>query len=155
VVERVVSVERVITAPPERIFDLLADPSQHARFDGSGTVQRYRGEAQRLQLGATFSMSMRVGVPYVIRNTVVEFEEGRLIAWRHFGRHIWRYRLEPVPEAEGGGTRVTESFDWSGALWPQGIELLGYPKRHPAAMEATLEGLAAASEDELPAGPPG
>ena len=53
-------------------------------------------------------MSMKIGVPYSISNTVVEFEEGSVIAWQHFGRHIWRYRLEPVP----GGTTVTEEFDY-------------------------------------------
>lgn len=37
---------------------------------------------------------------------------------------------------------MTESFDWSTALWPKGIELLGYPRRHPAAMEGTLHRLA-------------
>jgi hypothetical protein len=40
-------------------------------------------------------------------NTVEEFEEGRRIAWRHAGRHRWRYILTPVE----GGTQVTEEFD--------------------------------------------
>ena len=83
-------------------------------------------------------MSMKIGVPYSISNTVVEFEEGRLIAWRHFGRHIWRYRLEPV----AGGTTVTEEFDYRKALSPQVLELLQYPTRHRADMEKTLERLA-------------
>ena len=30
------SVERVIPAPPEKIFDLLADPAKHPLIDGSG-----------------------------------------------------------------------------------------------------------------------
>ena len=45
------------------------------------------------------------------------------IAWQHFGRHRWRYTLEPVD----GGTRVTETFDWSTALAPWFIEKIGYP----------------------------
>ena len=32
------SVERVIAAPPEKIFDLLADPARHHDIDGSGSV---------------------------------------------------------------------------------------------------------------------
>ena len=32
-----VSVERTISAPADKIFDVLADPNQHAVIDGSGT----------------------------------------------------------------------------------------------------------------------
>ena len=83
-------------------------------------------------------MDMRLGVPYRVRNTVVEFEEDRLIAWRHFGGHIWRYRLDPVD----GGTDVTEEFDYRKALSPWFIELMGYPKRHEPETERTLGRLA-------------
>ncbi len=139
--ERVVSVSRVIKASPEVIFDLLADPARHAEIDGSGTVQQARGESNRLELGSKFGMDMKLGpLPYRMENTVAEFEENRLIAWHHPGKHRWRYELEPVD----GGTRVTESFDWSTAPKPvqKFIELMGYPKKHPASMEATLERLA-------------
>ena len=33
------SVERVIAAPPETIFAIIADPKRHHEFDGSGTVR--------------------------------------------------------------------------------------------------------------------
>ena len=137
--ERVVSVSRVIKASPEAIFDVLADPARHGEIDGSGMVQNVRGESKRLELGSTFGMDMKLGpLPYRISNKVVEFDEGRLIAWAHFGGHRWRYELEPAD----GGTKVTESFDWSTARIPKAIELMGYPKQHPANMEATLERLA-------------
>ncbi len=35
------SVERVIPAPAEKIFDLLADPSRHREIDGSGSVRDF------------------------------------------------------------------------------------------------------------------
>ena len=137
--ERVVSVSRVINASPEAIFDVVADPARHGEIDGSGMVQNVRGESKRLELGSTFGMDMKFGpLPYRISNKVVEFDEGRLIAWAHFGGHRWRYELEPVE----GGTNVTESFDWSTARIPKAIELMGYPKQHPANMEATLDRLA-------------
>jgi len=135
---RVVSVERVIQAPPEKIFDLLADPTQHPRFDGSDTVKAARGDPVRLSLGAQFSMDMRMGVPYRIRNTVVEFEDGRRIAWQHPAHNVWRYELEPVD----GGSRVRESFDWTNGRGRKVIELMGVPKKNRKAMEATLERLA-------------
>lgn len=145
--ERVVSVSRVIHASPEAIFEVLADPARHSEIDGSGMVQHLRGESERLELGSKFGMDMKMGLlPYRVTSTVVEFEDNRLIAWAHFGKHRWRYQLEPVAENDGGGTKVTESFDWSTSMSPKAIELMGYPKKHPANMEATLERLAAVVE---------
>lgn len=137
--DRVVSVSRVIKASPEAIFDVLADPTRHSDIDGSGMVQNVRGESKRLAMGSKFGMDMKMGpVPYRISNTVKEFDENRRIAWAHFGKHRWRYELEPID----GGTKVTESFDWSTSALPKAIEMMGYPDKHPASMEATLERLA-------------
>lgn len=136
--DRCESTSRVIAAPADAIFDLLADPAAHARFDGSGSVRAARpGGPARLSLGATFGMQMRIGIPYRIKNTVVEFDEGRLIGWRHLGGHVWRYILEPV----AGGTKVTEEFDWGRSHLPWAIRAVGYPARNLRAMEATLERL--------------
>lgn len=116
----VVTVERVVHATPEAIFDLLADPSRHREIDGSGTVRDVRGTPTgRVGLGDRFGMSMKMGVPYAMESTIVEFEENRRIAWRTtgptrvgrlFGGRIWRYELEPVDD----GTLVRESWDISG-----------------------------------------
>jgi uncharacterized protein YndB with AHSA1/START domain len=112
----VVSVERIIAAPPEAIFDLLADPARHRDIDGSGTVREAKAGHQRLQLGDRFGMSMKMGMPYSMVSTVVELEDNRRIAWqtrgpgplgRHVAGRIWRYELEPVDE----GTLVRESWD--------------------------------------------
>lgn len=135
---RQVSVSRTIPAPPAAIFAILSDASRHAEIDGSGTVKGARTAGpQPLQLGTRFGMDMKVVTPYRITNEVVEFEQDRLIAWRHFGGHRWRYELTPVE----GGTQVTETFDWSTSRAPWFIELMGYPKKHPPAMAATLERL--------------
>lgn len=134
---RRVSASKVIAAPADAIFDVLADPSRHCEFDGSDSVLAAKGNPPRLTLGAKFGMKMRIGLPYTIKNTVVEFEEGRRIAWRHFGRHIWRYELEPVD----GGTKVTETFDYAPALWPWLLERTGAPKKNAASIDATLERL--------------
>src|SRR5579884_3278253 len=76
------TVERVIAAPPEAIFRLLADAGSHARIDGSGTLKGAKEPSQQLTLGSRFGMSMRQGVPYSVVNEVVEFEDNRRIAWR-------------------------------------------------------------------------
>lgn len=112
------SVQRLIPSPPEPIFDLLADPAGHAAIDGGGTVRSARSGGRRLGPGDRFGIEMKLGVPYSTRNTVVEFEENRLIAWQTtasgvlglvLGGRIWRYQLDPVD----GGTLVTESWDLS------------------------------------------
>ena len=115
----VVSVDRVIAAPPAALFGVVADATRHPEFDGSGQlVQAKQGASQHLTLGSTFGMSMKMGVPYTVTNTVIEFEQDRRIAWqtvlagplgRFLGGRIWRYELEPVE----GGTKVTESWDLS------------------------------------------
>ena len=139
--DRVVSISREIDAPAERIFELLIDPARHGEIDGSGMVQNMRSGAGKLTLGAKFGMDMKIGpIPYRISNTVVEFEENRRIAWAHFGKHRWRYILEPL---DGGArTNVTEEFDWSTSTFPKGIELMGYPTKHVGNIERTLERLA-------------
>lgn len=143
--ERVVSVTREIRADASTIFDLLADPAMHQLFDGSDTVvSGHADNPARLEAGSRFGMSMKLGVPYRITNEVVEFETDRLIAWRHFGHHIWRYELEPIGE---GVTMVTESFDWSRSRFPPFYEWVGYPAKHEVNMARTLERLAAVVEE--------
>jgi len=133
---RSISVSRVIRAPASRIFDLLADPRQHVRLDGSGSVSSVKDAPERLALGSTFSMRMKMGLGYVTRNRVVEFEQDRRIAWHHFSHFVWRYELEDVE----GGTKVTESFNYD-EPWAFAIIAMGFPERNRTAMEGTLERL--------------
>jgi hypothetical protein len=125
----------VVAAPPEEVFALLADIRRHPEIDGSGTVRGALRGPERLTLGSRFGMKMRLGIPYVITSEVIEFTEGRRIAWRHFGHHVWRYELEPV----GTGTKITESFDWRPSRAPRVLELIGYPARNTRGIEATLK----------------
>ncbi|MEU8379198.1 SRPBCC family protein [Streptosporangium sp. NPDC048865] len=142
--KRQVSITQVIRASSDAIFGLLADPRKHTLIDGSGTVLAPRaGAPERLSLGARFWMDMRMGLPYTVRNQVVEFEEGRLIAWRHSGGHRWRWRLEPLA---GHSTRVTETFDWSTARGGVLFPLLRLPAKNRVSMEETLERLADLTE---------
>lgn len=137
-----VTVERVIAAPAQKLFDVIADPAMHSVIDGSGTVKALGEDSpRRLSPGAKFGVAMRIGLPYRITNEVVEFEEGRLLAWRHMGGARWRYRFEPVD----GGTRVTESWDYSPSpTWVAiGLRLLRFPTRNRPGMERTLERLEA------------
>ncbi|MGQ0840250.1 SRPBCC family protein [Actinokineospora sp.] len=136
---RQVSDTRVVAAPPAEIFALLADPAKHPLIDGSGTVRAARGTGpRRLELGARFGMDMKLGLPYKIRNTVVEFEEDRLIAWRHFYGHRWRWQLHDLGD---GRTEVTETFDWSTARIGVLLELVRFPAKNLKGIRATLDRL--------------
>ena len=144
-----VSVERVIKAPPNRIFALLADAGKHASFDGSESVDRATQKLVPLTMGSKFGMAMRgrketLFIPYRTTNTVIEYEPDQRIAWQTtaigglVGGRIWRYELEPAD----GGTRVTESFDYSGGRAP-GFVLgaMGFMRRNKAGMSKTLENI--------------
>jgi uncharacterized protein YndB with AHSA1/START domain len=138
-----VSVERVVPAPAAEVFALLADPRRHREIDGSGTLVDTVDGPARLFRGARFGMAMKVGAPYEMTNTVVEFEEGRRIAWQPrptnrlaalvIGGRIWRYELEPVD----GGTRVRETWDLRKERFP--LPLLAARGATRRAMTRTLE----------------
>jgi hypothetical protein len=143
----VVTVERVIPAPPEEIFELLADPRRHRMIDGSDSVRDPKNAPPRLSLGAKIDMAMKLGIPYTMTNEVLEFEEGRRIAWqprraarlaRSFGGRIWRYELDPVP----GGTRrardlghlpgaVGVRLGWAARSRRTGLQVHGQARARP------------------------
>lgn len=114
--ERAVSGSVDVECAPQVVFAILVDPRQHPRIDGSGSVRGTIEGPDALRRGSTFGMRMHLfGVPYRITNRVVEFEPGRLIAWRHFAGHRWRYELADLPD---GSTRVTETSTTPGsARW--------------------------------------
>jgi hypothetical protein len=133
-----VSVSRVIDADPQTLFDIVADPAQHPVIDGSGSVKAIRdGGPERLSAGAKFGMDMHLGASYKILNTVVEFDEPTVLAWRHFNGHVWRYRFAPV----AGGTEVTEEWDARPAKNKLFLLLVGFGRRNKKGMSATLERL--------------
>lgn len=149
-----VSVERIINAPAEDIFALIADAGKHSTFDGSGTVDHSTEASQPLQLGSTFGMSMRgrpetLLLPYRTTNTVIEFEANRRIAWKTtigplglIGGRIWRYELEPAE----GGTLVRETWDLSQDRQRPMLKMGAMPKQAEDGMRATLQRIAAVLE---------
>ena len=99
----------VINAPASDIFRVVANPRMHPVIDGSNMVKGEIVGPDMLSLGSSFWMRMADGVPYAMKNTCVEFEQDRVVAWRPaVARNIWRYELEPLPD---GSTRVTQWMD--------------------------------------------
>ena len=110
----IVTVRREIAAPAAVIFELIADPAQQPRWDGNDNLAE-APEGQRVRaVGNVFTMNLTLGVAR--ENHIVEFAEGRLIAWRpsEVGQkppgHLWRWELTPL---ESGRTLVVHTYDWS------------------------------------------
>jgi uncharacterized protein YndB with AHSA1/START domain len=139
---RVVSASRDIAAEPGRIFELIADPAQQPRWDGNDNLAAAPAGQRVRRAGDVFTMTLTQGT--IRANHVVEFDEGRRIAWMpsEVGRrrpgHLWRWELEPVGAAR---TRVTHTYDWTG---------LTDEKRLPRARSTTADKLRA-SLDRLAA----
>lgn len=137
---RIVQASRDISAPAELIFELIADPANQPRWDGNDNLaeaapgQRVRG------VGEVFAVMLTKG--QLRPNRVVEFDEGRRIAWLPFPEgeqppgHLWRWELEPLDDDT---TRVTHTYDWTN---------LTDERRFPRAMATTSDKLMA-SVDRL------
>jgi uncharacterized protein YndB with AHSA1/START domain len=113
-VNEVVSASIDVAAPADRIFELIADPSQQPLWDGNDNLAE-AADGQRVHaVGDVFLMSITMGA--VRENHVVEFEEGRRIAWRPSEPgspppgHLWRWELQAMDDDH---TRVTHTYDWS------------------------------------------
>jgi len=142
----VVSASREIAAGAGRIFELIADPAQQPRWDGNDNLGMAAAGQRVRCAGDVFTMTLKRGS--VRENHVVEFEEGRRLAWlpAEVGRrppgHLWRWELEPIGTAR---TWVTCTYDWT--------ELTD-KKRLPRArattadkLQASLDRLAALAEE--------
>ena len=95
-----VSASREIAAEPGPIFELIADPAAQPRWDSNDNLA-WAAAGQRVRrVGDVFTMTLTRGS--VRENHVVEFDEGRRIAWRPAepGQqppgHLWRWELEPA-----------------------------------------------------------
>jgi uncharacterized protein YndB with AHSA1/START domain len=110
---RVITASRWVRAQPEAIFAAIADPSRQPEWDGNDNLTQAAGDQRVRKVGDTFSMTLTTGATRL--NHVVEFEEGKLIAWKPSPLdeappgHLWRWELAP----EGEGTRVTHTYDWT------------------------------------------
>ncbi len=149
-VPRVVSASRDMAAGADSIFELIAEPTEQPRWDGNDNLAEAPSGQRIRAVGEVFTMTTTKG--NVRENYVVEFEEGRRVAWKPAEPdidppgHLWRWELEPLDSSH---TRVTHTYDWTD---------LTDEKRFPRArattadkLAASLERLAALAERGLPA----
>lgn len=113
-VDRIVSASNEIAAPASTIFELIADPAQQPRWDGNDNLASADPGQRVRKVGDVFETTTTKG--HLRRNHVVEFAEGRLIAWLPAEPdatppgHLWRWALSPVDDDH---TLVTHTYDWT------------------------------------------
>ncbi len=105
------------------MFEFIADPARQPEWDANDNLasaargQRVRG------VGDVFVTTLTKGS--VRHNHVVEFVEGRRIAWRPSEPgadppgHLWRWELTPVGDH---AVLVTHTYDWSRLTDPSRLE---------------------------------
>jgi uncharacterized protein YndB with AHSA1/START domain len=147
---RVAMASREIAAGAGRIFEFIADPALQPRWDGNGNLAE-AAEGQRIRnVGEVFTMTL-TGDGAVRENHVVEFDEGRLIAWRPAepGKpplgHLWRWQLEPINTSR---THVTHVYDWSELTDEK--RFVRARATTDAKLQASLDRLAALAEGKDP-----
>lgn len=144
-------VTRIMAAAAETVFAALADPATHAAIDGTGWIRDSAGGAPLTAVGQIFRMPMHHAQhpdgDYETANRVEVFDPPHAIAWKtgyeqdgvlHLGEWIWRYDLTP---ADGGGTAVTLTYDWSRTSSAT-RDLIGFPPFPPDHLAHSLAHLA-------------
>lgn len=110
---KVVTASTTIPAAPEAVFEEIADPARQLAWDGNDNLGASAPGQRVHAVGDVFMTTTTSGNDRY--NHVVDFEEGRRIAWRPaaqgqapFG-HQWGWELAPTDD---GGTEVTHTYDW-------------------------------------------
>jgi hypothetical protein len=129
-----------VAAPAAELYALASDPRRHHELDGSGTVGDNISVPAQMAVGSKFSTKMKMyGVPYRITSRVTALKPNELFEWRHPLGHRWRWEFESLSPTL---TRVTETFDYSGAgAIKKGLkyyELMGFVKANATGIESTL-----------------
>ncbi|MDT7576245.1 MAG: hypothetical protein QOH17_2578 [Pseudonocardiales bacterium] len=154
---RKLSATKVIDAPAETIFELLADPNRHADLDGAGFVKGPEGDTPPIGgIGQVFTMNMHqdgIG-DYRMVNTVTAYVPGARIGWgptmdptcdaaQQFEGvavtgHTFTYDLSE----SDGQTQVTETYDWMSVKDPTFEKM--FPLISQEQLQSSLDHLAAA-----------
>ena len=100
-----------VTAPPDAVWALLADPTRMGEFSPECRRVTWVGDVRDTVVGARFRGVNRRGPSvWATVSSYVDVEPGRRVAWesRFLGLPVsrWQYAIEPAD----GGTRVVESW---------------------------------------------
>lgn len=149
---------KVIDAPADKVFALLADPAKHPDLDGGGMTKGPTEDSAAPigGIGQVFTMNMhqdQIG-DYRMVNTVTAYIPDARIGWGpqmdpsceaaenfkgvEVGGHTFTWDLQETD----GGTEVTETYDWTSVKDPQ------FEKLFPLVSQEQLEGSLAKLAEE-------
>lgn len=116
-----------INAPPEVVYDLVADVTRTPEFSPEVRRCTWLDGATGPAVGARFEVVNKAGRGPAWKNRplVIVADPGREFAFsrteKAAGTLVWRYRFEPV----GDGTRVTESYEVTEPITRLGWFIIG------------------------------
>ena len=121
------TVDRYIEAPPEALYDVIADVTRTPEITPDIVKVEWLDGATGPAIGARFKAINKQGrgPNWSNKPVITVLEPGRAIAWARTepfaGTVEWRYRFEP----EGTGTRVYESYEVTKQLRLMGWFIIG------------------------------
>ena len=156
--------EEVVAAPPELVWDLVADITRVSGWSPECIRTAWLGQTAGPRPGAKFKGRNRLpnGFEWEVTCVVTEADRPRAFAWVVLDDRAdpacpsstWRYRIDPLP---GGGSRVRQRFTHGpgasflrevAAQAPDRAAEIIAARRHglQANMSATLRAMKAAAE---------
>jgi Polyketide cyclase / dehydrase and lipid transport len=111
---RITAASRKVGAAADLIFEMIADPSRQPEWDGNDNLATAAAGQRVRSVGDVFSMTLTNGS--VRENHVVEFVDGRRIAWKPAepGQapvgHLWRWEVKPIDDER---SLVVHTYDWT------------------------------------------
>jgi uncharacterized protein YndB with AHSA1/START domain len=144
-----IQVSRIVDAPIERVFALLADPDRHPDLDGSGTLRASRTHTVITEVGDVFIMELHAKHfgHHQSQSVVTTYVRDRAIGWSSgpVGGEPFGYTFTFTLEPDGNDhTLVTETYDWSAVTDAQVLATM--PRVSSEDMSRTLDRLAATLE---------
>lgn len=139
-----ITVERVLQASSDAVFDVLSNPARHVELDGSGFVKGDVGSNRIQQVGDVFTMDMEgehMGGEYRTDNHVTGYSANKLLAWQTAPSGQEPPGWQWVWELESQGsdsTLVRHTYDWSRVSDKELLSKVSFPLVSEAQLEESL-----------------
>jgi hypothetical protein len=97
------TVQGVISAPREKLFEIVSDVTRHPHMAGSGEVQQVEWVTPSpIGIGSKFKARQKIGFEYPTKSTVAVYEPNQAFVWFSgatgqppFGEY-WGFEFEPI-----------------------------------------------------------
>lgn len=142
-----ITVTRTIEAPAQSVFNVLTNPAEHVKLDGSGFIRSVDHGDRIQKVGQVFTMNMEgehMGGEYQTDNHVTGYVDDKLVAWQTAPAGTepkgweWVYELDAKGPNE---TEVTLTYDWSKVTDKELLKKVHFPLVQEHALEESLQKL--------------